>query len=171
MMAESRDDERGELVRRLEELQGEVRLVENLKAEKEERLRAQVARNEQLLDQLEKINLELTQAREEREMTIHAKSEREREAETAHEALKRQAKLVERAHAMVRGLESAVTDLATSNGVQTPIPIRKSRRESQEGAERQLSDIEQLCTHLQEWLNTHMADCLANLHSQLEGQR
>lgn len=40
MMAESREDERGELLRRLEELQGEVRLFENLKDEKEDRLRA-----------------------------------------------------------------------------------------------------------------------------------
>jgi len=40
MMAESREDERGELVRRLEELQGEVRMIEGMKDEKEDRLRA-----------------------------------------------------------------------------------------------------------------------------------
>jgi hypothetical protein len=60
MMAETREDERGELIRRLEELQGEIRLYENIKTEKDERLRAQVTRNEQLLEQLEKLNLELT---------------------------------------------------------------------------------------------------------------
>lgn len=39
-MGESTEGERGELVRRLEELQGEVRLLESVKAEKDDRLRA-----------------------------------------------------------------------------------------------------------------------------------
>jgi len=44
------NDERGELMRRLEDLQGEVQHLQVVRGEKEERLRMQVARNEQLLD-------------------------------------------------------------------------------------------------------------------------
>ena len=80
-LGDATNGERGELLRRLEDLQGEVQHLHSTKAEKDERLRAQVARNEQLLDQLERINMELTQAREEREMTMQEKSEQEREFE------------------------------------------------------------------------------------------
>jgi hypothetical protein len=42
----------------------------NTKAEKDERLKAQVQRNEQLLSDLERMNMELTSAKEDKEQTM-----------------------------------------------------------------------------------------------------
>jgi len=47
-------------MRRIEDLQSEVHQLANTKAEKDERLKAQVQRNEQLFTELERLNMELT---------------------------------------------------------------------------------------------------------------
>lgn len=115
------NDERGELMRRLEDLQGEVQHLQVVRNEKEERLRMQVARNEQLLDQLEQINMELTQAREEREQTLHGKSEQEREAERDRERLKRAAKGVDKLGQAIRSkIESCIHELSEKYQLQPP---------------------------------------------------
>lgn len=69
-MGEVQKDERGELVRRIEDLQAEMQHLANTKQEKDERLRAQVQRNEQLLSDLERMNMELTSVKEDKEQTL-----------------------------------------------------------------------------------------------------
>ena len=122
-LGDSTNDEKGELIRRLEDLQGEVRHLQSTKNEKDERLRMQVARNEQLLDQLERINMELTQAREEQEMTLQAKTDKEREAERDKELLSRVERSLERIvglHGQKKGLLKAVKELSEAHGIQVP---------------------------------------------------
>ena len=63
--------------RRIEDLQSEVQMLQTMKYEKEEKLKKQIGRNEGLLEELERINVEVQQVREEKEMTMQAKGEKE----------------------------------------------------------------------------------------------
>jgi chromosome segregation ATPase len=69
-IGDQQNDERCDLLRRIEDLQSEVHHLANTKTERDDRLKAQVSRNEQLLSELERLNMELTQAKEDKEQTL-----------------------------------------------------------------------------------------------------
>jgi len=95
-----------------------------------------------LLDQLERINMELTQAREEKEMTMHAKSEREREAEHAYEQVKRIAKHIERTLSQVKSFERLLIEISAQYGLKAPLYNKKSRSLDSESPEKTLLEID-----------------------------
>ena len=165
-MGDVKNDEKCELVRRLEDLQGEVRHLQNAKGEKEQRLKMQVVRNEQLLDQLERINMELTQAKEEREMTLHGKSEKEREAERDKERVRKVTKQVERLLHLVKSkVETAAHEVAQKfqfEAPQTQHNKRNFKRENFDSAdlEKVISESEQILKALHDWLSLGLTDAL-----------
>lgn len=83
-------------------------------------------------------------------MTMQAKSEREREAETALTSLKRAAKLAERLFSTVLkgGLERSIADICQAYHLQLPIQSKKSHRQaySEEGGNCAKLDIDRLLT-------------------------
>lgn len=76
--------------------------------------------------------MELTQAREDKEMTLHAKSEREREAEHAYDQVKRLTKQIDRAYGQVKNFERLLIEVATQYNLKAPLYNKKSRRDQGE---------------------------------------
>jgi peptidoglycan hydrolase CwlO-like protein len=64
------ETEKTDLKRRLEDLQSEVKHLQTMKFEKDEKLKMQIHKNEELLEELERLNVDMCQIKEEREMTL-----------------------------------------------------------------------------------------------------
>ena len=69
-------------MRRVEDLNSELRSAKQIKEEKDSKLKAQIARNHDLLAQLDTLNYELSQTRQEVEMTQALKLKDTKELET-----------------------------------------------------------------------------------------
>jgi hypothetical protein len=69
-------------MRRVEDLNSELRSAKQIKEEKDSKLKAQIARNQDLLAQLDSLNYELSQTRQEVEMTQALKLKDTKEMET-----------------------------------------------------------------------------------------
>ena len=76
----------------------EVQHLQSTKYEKEEKLKGQIGRNEELLEELERVNMAMQQVREEREMTMQMKTEKEREVEGRDRERQKWGRLAERVH-------------------------------------------------------------------------
>ena len=55
--------------------------LQTTKFEKEEKLKKQINKNEELLEELERINVNINQIREEKELTLQIKGEKDKEVE------------------------------------------------------------------------------------------
>ena len=64
------ETEKTDLRRRLDDLQSEVKHLQTMKFDKEEKLKMQIHKNEELLEELERLNVDLSQIKDEREMTL-----------------------------------------------------------------------------------------------------
>ena len=81
MCLEEVTSEKIDLRKRIEDLQSELRHIQNAKIDKEEKLKVQIHKNEQLLEELERINEAYSTVRDEKEATLVVKVEKEREIE------------------------------------------------------------------------------------------
>lgn len=102
---EEGNNEKTDLRRRLEDLQSEVKHLQTLKFEKEEKLKNQIHKNEGLLEELERLNMAMTQVKEEREMTIQIKIDKEREIEVTQRQVQKIKKMGERVFKNVRNVQ------------------------------------------------------------------
>ncbi len=81
------NNEKSDLRRRIDDLQSEVKHLQTMKFEKEEKLKLQINKNEELLEELERLNVAINQVKEEKELTLVVKTEKEREIESAQRIL------------------------------------------------------------------------------------
>ena len=113
--------------------------------------------------------MELTQAREEREQTIQAKSDWERDFDQSQERLKRASKLVERLSGSLHGLEQQVLQLSDEHQLQGPLsPSAKRPQDKQSEIERYVIDSEAVVSSLSEWVCTVLSDSLAHRDKALD---
>ena len=110
-LSDTQGEERNELLRRIDDLQGEIQHLQSAKQEKEERLKAQVQRSEKLLGELERLSAELTHVKEEKEATIETKGARERELEHSERSLKRVRDRMDSLAKSVRNLERSIFEI------------------------------------------------------------
>jgi chromosome segregation ATPase len=75
------EGEKTDLRRRVDDLVNEVEHLQTTKFEKDEKLKLQIHRNEELLEELERMNYAVSNMREEKDMTLQLKNEKEREME------------------------------------------------------------------------------------------
>lgn len=63
------NNEKSDLRRRMDDLQSEVKHLQTMKFEKDEKLKHQINKNEELLEELERLNEALSHLKEEKEFT------------------------------------------------------------------------------------------------------
>jgi len=84
--------------------------LQTAKQDKDERLRAQVQKSEQLLGELERLSAELTQVKGEKEATMEARGAKERDLEHTDRVLKRVRERMEILSKSIRTLERSILD-------------------------------------------------------------
>jgi chromosome segregation ATPase len=111
-------------------LQGEVEHLQTAKQEKEDRLRAQVQRSEQLLGELERISHELTLVKGEKEATMEARGLKERDLDhLSHQLKSLRGRLDSHLHSL-RALERATAQLCERQILQPPVITTTTHRKS-----------------------------------------
>jgi len=150
-------------LRRIEDLQGEIQHLQTAKQDKEERLRAQVHKSEQLLSELERLSAELTQAKGDKEATIEARGAKERDLEHADRTLKRVRDRVDGLSKSIRSLERSILELCERQIIQTPvIPSSNNTRRSSSKSdliEGLLDTSDQVVQALVEWSQSTLIEC------------
>ncbi len=161
-LEDTQNGERNDLLRRIEDLQGELQHLKTAKQEKEDRLRAQVQRSEQLLGELERLSEELNQVKGEKEATMEARGAKERDLEHTERVLKRVRDRTDTLSKSVRSLERCIMELCERQIIQPPLtPSSNTRRSSKHEIETLLDATDQLVHSLLEWASSILPDCLA----------
>ncbi|CDW83113.1 UNKNOWN [Stylonychia lemnae] len=113
MCLEEVTSEKIDLRKRIDDLQSELRHIQNAKIEKEEKLKMQIHKNEQLLEELERLNEAYTTIRDEKEATLVVKVEKEREIEYSQRQLQKIRKIAERVMKSLKSLSKQTQDFTS----------------------------------------------------------